>query len=244
MLLHGVGLDRAMWDRCLPALARDHRVDHGSTCAGTARPPPAAPATTLAELAADVVGLLDEVGAAARPPRRLLPRRPRRPALSVDRPQQVSPAPLSAASRHAPPTSGRRFRAAARPPRRPPGHGGSRRVALVRRRPWRHREPELVAIGPPHSAAQRPLVVPGLLHASSPPADAEVGSVARLHHAPTLVITGSDDPGSTPDMTFRLARAIPDARAEIVAGARHLLPVERPDEFVNSLSKHIERTLP
>ena len=52
---------------------------------------------------------------------------------------------------------------------------------------------------------------------------------------PTLAITGELDPGSTPDMTRRLAEAIPGARARVVSGARHLLPVESPAELVSEL---------
>ena len=45
--------------------------------------------------------------------------------------------------------------------------------------------------------------------------------------------------GSTPEMTQRLAEAMPDCRAVIVPGARHMLPVERPREFVDCLSTFI-----
>jgi pimeloyl-ACP methyl ester carboxylesterase len=45
-------------------------------------------------------------------------------------------------------------------------------------------------------------------------------------------------------MSYRLADAIPDARAEVVVGARHLLPLERPRELTEALVKHFERTTP
>ncbi|MFD2757442.1 alpha/beta fold hydrolase [Gulosibacter faecalis] len=57
--------------------------------------------------------------------------------------------------------------------------------------------------------------------------------------APTLAITGELDPGSTPAMTRRLAERIHDARAEIVPGARHMLPIEREDAFVEALELHL-----
>ena len=44
--------------------------------------------------------------------------------------------------------------------------------------------------------------------------------------APTLVIAGELDPGSTPDMAKTMADEIPDACLCIIPGARHMLPVE------------------
>ena len=45
---------------------------------------------------------------------------------------------------------------------------------------------------------------------------------------PVLVMTGADDVGSNPRMTRELAQALPDGRAHIVPGQRHMLPVEQP----------------
>lgn len=58
--------------------------------------------------------------------------------------------------------------------------------------------------------------------------------------APTLAVTGSDDPGSTPEMTRRLARLIPHARAQIIDGARHMLPTERPDRIARLIAEFID----
>ncbi|MBU6317097.1 MAG: alpha/beta fold hydrolase [Acidobacteria bacterium] len=46
--------------------------------------------------------------------------------------------------------------------------------------------------------------------------------------APTLVVTGADDQRSTPSMTERLAASLPNGRAVVVPGVRHLLPIEQP----------------
>jgi len=45
---------------------------------------------------------------------------------------------------------------------------------------------------------------------------------------PTLAMTGEHDVGSTPRMTRGLARALPDSRARVIDGQRHMLPVEDP----------------
>ncbi len=60
-------------------------------------------------------------------------------------------------------------------------------------------------------------------------ADAEIVHVAEKIAAPTLVITGSDDARSTPEMSYLLAAAMPDARVHIIDGVRHLTPLECPD---------------
>jgi pimeloyl-ACP methyl ester carboxylesterase len=70
-------------------------------------------------------------------------------------------------------------------------------------------------------------------------ADAEIGAELDRVTVPALAVTGEFDPGSTPEMTHRLAAAMPHCRAVIVAGARHMLPVERPRELVDCLSTFI-----
>lgn len=55
-----------------------------------------------------------------------------------------------------------------------------------------------------------------------------------------LAITGADDPGSTPQMTERLAARIPDCRAEVVASARHMFPVVQPEALTDALVPFIE----
>lgn len=53
--------------------------------------------------------------------------------------------------------------------------------------------------------------------------------------APTLAITGELDPGSTPQMSYRLQRLIPRCAVRVLPGVRHMLPVEAPDELIKSL---------
>jgi pimeloyl-ACP methyl ester carboxylesterase len=67
--------------------------------------------------------------------------------------------------------------------------------------------------------------------------DRQIAPKLPLITAPTLAVTGAEDPGSTPDMTRRLAEAIPGARAVIVPGARHMLPIERPEELARLIAE-------
>lgn len=74
-------------------------------------------------------------------------------------------------------------------------------------------------------------------------ADAEIAPQLGRIEVPALAITGSDDPGSTPEMTRRLAAAIPGCQAVIVQGARHMLPVQCPRELADALTSFIGRSV-
>ncbi|KAB1660847.1 alpha/beta fold hydrolase [Pseudoclavibacter sp. CFCC 13796] len=71
-------------------------------------------------------------------------------------------------------------------------------------------------------------------------ADRELADELSQISQPTLVITGELDSGSTPEMTHRLALTIPDADKVIVPNARHMLPVEQPAEFLTAVSAFLE----
>lgn len=59
----------------------------------------------------------------------------------------------------------------------------------------------------------------------------------RLHEitVPTLVITGSDDVGSTPDMSRFIASQIRGAELQIFADVKHMLPMENADKLGKQL---------
>jgi len=69
--------------------------------------------------------------------------------------------------------------------------------------------------------------------------DAELGPALSTITVPALAVTGSDDPGSTPEMTHRLAAALPDCRSVIIPRARHMLPIERPEALVDCITTFI-----
>ncbi|MEH0639621.1 alpha/beta fold hydrolase [Streptomyces bottropensis] len=70
-------------------------------------------------------------------------------------------------------------------------------------------------------------------------ADADLAADLGAIGVRALAVTGEDDPGSTPEMTRRLAAALPDCRAQVIPQARHMLPVERPEAFVECLTTFI-----
>ncbi|MFD7658865.1 3-oxoadipate enol-lactonase [Actinosynnema sp. NPDC059797] len=58
--------------------------------------------------------------------------------------------------------------------------------------------------------------------------------------APTLVLSGAEDPATPPEHGERIARAVPGARLEVVAGAAHLGNVEQPERFTAEVLRHLE----
>ena len=65
---------------------------------------------------------------------------------------------------------------------------------------------------------------------------------ARLHEvrASTLVVVGEHDVADMHELARRFAREIPNARLEVVPGAKHLPSLERPDVFNRLLLEFLE----
>lgn len=70
-----------------------------------------------------------------------------------------------------------------------------------------------------------------------------VGALAEFNR-PALVITGELDTGSTPAMARKLAGMIPGAECSIIAGGRHMMPVEMPDEVNSVLCRFLKKGNP
>lgn len=232
VLLHGVGLDRGMWERCVPALASRHRVrlidlrGHGSS-------PRASEGVSLADLAADVAGELEgaahvvgfSLGALVAQQLAL-----GWPELTLTLTLVSSVADRSEEERAA--VAGRRERARV-------DFEGSARAAVERwfSEGWRSREPGLEerVLGTLLANDRASYLACYDVFATG---DAELWPRLPEIKVPALAVTGSEDPGSTPEMTWRLGERIPGARAEVVEGARHLLPLERPGELVGLILRH------
>lgn len=63
---------------------------------------------------------------------------------------------------------------------------------------------------------------------------AHVGRLGELA-MPALFLTGEHDPNSSPAMSEAMAAAVPDGRAEIIAGARHMMNVTDPERVTERL---------
>lgn len=57
---------------------------------------------------------------------------------------------------------------------------------------------------------------------------------------PTLVVAGSEDRATPPDLVRELAELIPGARYQLIRGAGHLPPVDRPAEFAAALTEFLQ----
>jgi len=60
---------------------------------------------------------------------------------------------------------------------------------------------------------------------------------------PTLVMTGEDDHGNSPEMTKRMAKLIPEARAVILPGLRHMGLAENPQAVNSSLVSFLQENI-
>ena len=75
-------------------------------------------------------------------------------------------------------------------------------------------------------------------------ADKELIQALADFPRPALVMTGELDGGSTPGMARKLAGMIPLAECTIIAGGRHMMPVEMLGEVNSVLQKFLERGSP
>jgi 3-oxoadipate enol-lactonase len=64
----------------------------------------------------------------------------------------------------------------------------------------------------------------------------ELGAIT----APTLVIAGADDPVGTDERVRAIEASVAGSRLVVLAGARHLAAVERPDAVSAAIAEHIE----
>lgn len=75
-------------------------------------------------------------------------------------------------------------------------------------------------------------------------ADRELAGKLSAFDRPTLVMTGELDTGSTPAMARKLAGMIPGAECSIIAGGRHMMPVEMPEEVNSVLRRFLKKESP
>ncbi len=73
--------------------------------------------------------------------------------------------------------------------------------------------------------------------------DRELAGAIAAIRCPTLVMTGGEDRGNSPDMARRMAALIPGARCEIVPGLRHMGLMEEPEAFNSRLVSFLESAL-
>lgn len=241
VLLHGVGLDASIWNAVVSTLTASDEGDIGTVIAldlpGHGGQPPLTAPASLAELAANVVGRLpwssDEpahlVGFSLGS---LIAQY-----IAVHYPARVASLTCvsSVCARTDEETAAvlQRLDTAAR------DFPQSAQKALER---WFPDAPGL------RTRTRQILLandVSSYLHAYRVFAEGDKELESELHRIeiPVLAVTGEFDPGSTPQMSRRIAERIPGTPVHIISGARHMIPDTHPDQLAALIRLNVDRTI-
>src|SRR5215469_6417785 len=242
VLANPIGTDRRIWDRQVPVLSRHFRVvrfEHrGHGAPGAQSPAPDGP-YTIAELGADVLALLNSYDVAQAAFAGVSLGGMIGIWLAANAPERVtSLAVVCAALVPLPSAQSWLDRAALV---RAEGTGAIADMVVPR---WftpafQARHPDEVAD------------VLGMLRATSPDGYAGCGeAMASMDlrpllpsvKAPTLVVSGAEDPAAPPYQGAITARGIAGSRLVVVRGASHLAHVEMPGQVTDALARHFLAT--
>ncbi len=227
VLIHGLGLRRAMWQWQLPALVPHFRVltydllGHGESAKPLGKP-------QLATFAAQLLGLLDRCGIerAALVGFSLGGMIARR--VVLDAPERVSALAILNSS-HA--RAGAEREAVLARVREARARGPSATVDAALERwftaPFRSANPALMTLIRDWILANDAAVYPDIYRLVAE-ADAELIAGIERIACPTLVMTGGDDRGNSPQMAHAMADAIAGARVVVLPGLRHMALAESP----------------
>jgi pimeloyl-ACP methyl ester carboxylesterase len=242
VLVHGLGLTRAMWQWLLPDISHRCRVvTYDLYGHGESADPPAVP--DLALLSEQIAALLDHLGIAAAAlvgfslggmiaRRFALDHAPRLSALAI----------LNSAHDRTPLERAAVLKRVAEAAQA--GPAATVEAALQR---WfnedcRTAHPELMDLVRGWVMANRADVYARLYRVLAT-GDAEIATAIAAIDCPTLVMTGEGDVGNSPAMAQRMAAAIPGARTIIVPGLRHMGLVEDPARFNAPLLAFLDKAL-
>jgi pimeloyl-ACP methyl ester carboxylesterase len=242
-LIHGLGLNRAVWDQTVPALSGTFQVlsydmlGHGQTPA-----PEAAP--NLAMLAGQVAGLLDHLGVqkAALVGFSLGGMIARR--FAQDYPSRT----LALAILHSPhrrtPDAQAAILARVAQARRD-GPASTVEAALERwfTDPFRLKHPEVMDRVRGWVLSNDPATYPSFYEILAT-GIAEIVAPQPPIAAPTLVVTGDQDFGNGPEMTHAIAGEVAGAQTIILPGLRHMALMEEPALTNAALLSFLSKAVP
>lgn len=237
VLLGSLGSDRSMWDAQVSDLSRDHTVvavDHRGHGASEVVPGPC----TVADLAADVLALLDSLGVDGFHVVGLSLGGAVAQWLAVNEPARVqSSALLCTAAKFGEPAGWVERAAAVR-------EGGVAAVADAVVARWitparAETEPELVA-------KLREMVLGTTTEGYAAACDALSGwdnraDLGRIT-CPTLVLAGDEDPSTPPEVLREIADGVPGSTFVTLSPAAHVPTVEIPDRVSEALRAHLTAT--
>ncbi|MEM7541774.1 MAG: alpha/beta fold hydrolase [Pseudomonadota bacterium] len=243
ILIHGVGLDHRMWDAQAAALAGDQRVlrydllGHGDT------PPSAEPEIGIEDFSAQLLGVLDACDV-----RRaiivgfslggLIAQR-----FAADHPNRLAGIVLMSTvyCRTADELTGVRQRLALTEQQ---GVGAIIDAAMAR---WfdtafvRDHAQAVAEVRTRLETNNEQGYLAGYRVFAS--ADQANGRILRAINCPALIITGTDDPGSTPAIARRMAADHPSSELVLLEGLRHMVTLEAPEtitDLIATFAKRIE----
>jgi 3-oxoadipate enol-lactonase len=233
VLLHAIGTSAAMWAPQRPELALDHRVISVDLRGHGTSPVPDGP-YAMGELAGDVVRLLDRLGVA------------RASVCGLSLGGMVA----LVLARQAPDRVDRLVAAAVVPvPASPTAwleraalvlDGGTQsiRALVLERWGYASRAPDIGRAVLEMLAGTQPQGYAGCCAAI---ASMDLRPLLPLIAAPTLLLAGDADPAAPASVAEEMARAMPDARVEVIAGAAHLINVEAPEATTRAIAAHLRR---
>jgi 3-oxoadipate enol-lactonase len=233
LLSNSLGADHTMWNPQVPALTERFRVVRYDT-RGHGRSPAAAGDATIDDLADDVVALLDRLGVAQAHVAGLSIGGMTGLRLAVREPQRVASLAVLCSSAHTGNPQSWRERAETA---RAQGTGVLAGTVVSR---WLT----------PGYAAQHPDLVARLeamVHAADDEGYAGCcAAIAAMDQrsdlsritAPTLVVSGADDPALPPEHQQVLADGIPGAQLLSLSPAAHLANLEQPEQVTDALIAH------
>jgi 3-oxoadipate enol-lactonase len=71
--------------------------------------------------------------------------------------------------------------------------------------------------------------------------DADFTEAARGIDVPTLCVVGDQDGSTPPDLVLSLARLVPGAHYEVIAGAGHIPCVEQPETLTAMIRAFVDK---
>ena len=242
VLIHGFGLNRAMWQWQLPALTPHFSVltydllGHGESASPAGTP-------DLAMFSAQLLWLMDRCGIerAAVVGFSLGGMIARR--FALDHPDRLSALAILNSPHDRSPAEREAVRARVRQTEAQ-GPSANAEPALER---WftpkfRAESPEVIALVRAWITSNDPAVYPQIYRVLAE-GDAEIAEGLERIACPTLVMTGADDPGNTPAMALAMARLIPGASFVTLPGLRHMALAESPQAVNAPLSKFLRDAL-
>jgi 3-oxoadipate enol-lactonase len=225
------GPQAAVLGRRFRLLRFEHR-GHGP--AGAQSPAPPGP-YTIADLGADVLGLLDRYGLDQVAYAGVSLGGMVGMWLAVNAPARISRLALCCTAAYLPPASMWEQRAATA---RGDGMGALAGQVIARwfTPAWAEQNPAPVAAVAAMLEGTDPLGYAGCAEAIA--AMDQRDAIAAIT-APTLVIAGAEDPATPPAMGARLARTIPGATLTVVRGSAHLANYQTPGQVTAALAAHL-----